>query len=74
MINRASLAGDSVSVMLHRNAAFPRPVMEANVKEQGTDAKRWSTPRLVPMGTLRDVAGNGTARDQGNGKNSTNRS
>ena len=60
--------------MLHRNAAVPRSVMEANVKEQGTDAKRWSTPRLVPMGTLRDVAGSGTARDQGNGKNSTNRS
>ncbi|WJY19696.1 hypothetical protein QQS45_05625 [Alteriqipengyuania flavescens] len=44
------------------------------MKEQGTDAKRWSTPRLVPMGTLRDVAGSRTASDQGNSKNSTNRS
>ncbi|ANU06858.1 hypothetical protein [Paraurantiacibacter namhicola] len=42
--------------------------------ERAERSDRWTTPRLVRAGGVRDIAGSGTARDQGNGKNQTNRS
>lgn len=39
-----------------------------------TERPEWRAPRLVRIGTLRDVAGSRTSSDQGNGQNANNRS